>query len=209
MMFADDIVICSESREQVEENLERWRFALERRGMKVSCSKIEYMCVNERQGSGTVRLQGEERKKVQEFKYLGSTVQSNGECGKEVKNFQTSVYGSFKSHKTRQPTTHSRRDVKPALRSNPSHLRDLNLSCNDLGDSGKKLMSALKDDEHYKLQTLMPSIKAFHNTCQARQDLYAFQHYPSLIVPGATFHDNPQCVLFQFIQVHMIDRLPV
>ncbi|KAK3571223.1 hypothetical protein QTP86_005426 [Hemibagrus guttatus] len=36
MMIADDIVICSESREQVEENLERWRFALERRGMKVS-----------------------------------------------------------------------------------------------------------------------------------------------------------------------------
>ncbi|KAK3566754.1 hypothetical protein QTP86_004437 [Hemibagrus guttatus] len=85
MMFADDIVICSESREQVEENLERWRFALERRGMKVSHSKTEYMCVNEREGSGTVRLQGEEVKKVQEFKYLGSTVQSNGESGKEVK----------------------------------------------------------------------------------------------------------------------------
>ncbi|KAK3571160.1 hypothetical protein QTP86_003666 [Hemibagrus guttatus] len=85
MMFADDIVIYSESREQVEENLERWWFALERRGMKVSCSKTEYMCVNEREGSETVRLQGEEVKKVQEFKYLGSTVQSNGECGKEVK----------------------------------------------------------------------------------------------------------------------------
>ncbi|KAK3544182.1 hypothetical protein QTP86_006029 [Hemibagrus guttatus] len=85
MMFADDIVICSESREQVEENLERWRFVLERRGMKVSRSKTEYMCVNEREGSGTVRLQGEEVKKVQEFKYLGSTVQSNGECAKEVK----------------------------------------------------------------------------------------------------------------------------
>ncbi|KAK3549760.1 hypothetical protein QTP86_007759 [Hemibagrus guttatus] len=85
MMFADDILICSESREQVEEILERWRFALERRGMKVSHSKTEYMCVNEREGSGTVRLQGEKVKKVQEFKYLGSTVQSNGECGKEVK----------------------------------------------------------------------------------------------------------------------------
>ncbi|KAK3572845.1 hypothetical protein QTP86_008260 [Hemibagrus guttatus] len=85
MMFADDIVICSESREQVEENLERWRFAMERGGMKVSRNKTEYMCVNEREGSGTVRLQGEEVKKVQEFKYLGSTVQSNGECGKEVK----------------------------------------------------------------------------------------------------------------------------
>ncbi|KAK3566085.1 hypothetical protein QTP86_025540 [Hemibagrus guttatus] len=73
MMFSDDIVICSESREQVEENLERWRFVLERRGMKVSRRKTEYMCVNER-----------EVKKVQEFKYLESTVQSNGECGKEA-----------------------------------------------------------------------------------------------------------------------------
>ena len=85
MMFADDIVICSESREQVEEKLERWRYALERRGMKVSCSKTEYMCVNERNPSGTVRLQGAEIKKVEGFNYLGSTVQSNRECEKEVK----------------------------------------------------------------------------------------------------------------------------
>ncbi|KAF3706403.1 Retrovirus-related Pol polyprotein from type-2 retrotransposable element R2DM [Channa argus] len=83
MMFADDIVICSKSREQVEEILERRRSVLENRGMKLSCSKTEYMCVNERDPGGTV--QGEEVKKVQDFKYLGSTVQSHGECGKEVK----------------------------------------------------------------------------------------------------------------------------
>ncbi|KAM9467667.1 NACHT, LRR and PYD domains-containing protein 3-like isoform 1-T1 [Clarias gariepinus] len=41
-----------------------------------------------------------------------------------------------------------------ALRSNPSHLRELELFYNKIGDSGKKLLSALKDDEHYKLQTL-------------------------------------------------------
>ncbi|KAK3548485.1 hypothetical protein QTP70_013317 [Hemibagrus guttatus] len=99
MMFADDIVICSESREQVEEILERWRFALERRGMKVSRSKTEYMCVNEREGSGTVRLQGEEVKKVQEFKYLGSTVQSNGECGKEYPAKKTAEHYSAESHR--------------------------------------------------------------------------------------------------------------
>ncbi|KAK3539406.1 hypothetical protein QTP70_006469 [Hemibagrus guttatus] len=47
MMFADDIVICSESREQVEENLERWRFALERRGMKVSRIQSNRECGKE------------------------------------------------------------------------------------------------------------------------------------------------------------------
>ncbi|KAG2458644.1 RTBS polymerase, partial [Polypterus senegalus] len=85
MMFADDIVICSDSREQVEETLERWRYALERRGMKVSRNKTEYMCVNERKVRGMMRMQGAELEKVDEFKYLGSTVQSNGDCGREVK----------------------------------------------------------------------------------------------------------------------------
>ena len=47
MMFADDIVICSESREQVEESLERWRYTLERRGME---------CANGREDSTIVRM---------------------------------------------------------------------------------------------------------------------------------------------------------
>ena len=56
-MFADDIVICSESKEQVEEKLGSWRYALARRGMKVNRRKTEYMCVNVRQdnSSGTVK----------------------------------------------------------------------------------------------------------------------------------------------------------
>ncbi|KAM9467681.1 NLR family CARD domain-containing protein 3-like [Clarias gariepinus] len=41
------------------------------------------------------------------------------------------------------------------LISNPSHLRELDLSLNNkIGDSGKKLLSTLRDSEHYKLQTL-------------------------------------------------------
>lgn len=50
-------------------NLERWRYALERRGMK-----MEYMSMNERERDGMVRLQGVEVVQVNEFIYLGSTV---------------------------------------------------------------------------------------------------------------------------------------
>ena len=85
MMFADDIVICSESKAHIEDKLESWRYALERKGMNVNRRKTEYMCVNERQVNGTVNMQGEEVTKVEDFKYLGSTVQSNRECGREVK----------------------------------------------------------------------------------------------------------------------------
>ena len=73
MMFADDIVICSESKGQVEEKLESRRYALDRRGMKVNRRKTKYTCVNERQDNGTVRMH-EEVTTVDDFKYLGSTV---------------------------------------------------------------------------------------------------------------------------------------
>ncbi|XP_060760279.1 NACHT, LRR and PYD domains-containing protein 12-like isoform X2 [Neoarius graeffei] len=45
--------------------------------------------------------------------------------------------------------------MSSAMRSNPSHLRELNLSRNEIGDSGVKLLSALKNDKHYKLQRLI------------------------------------------------------
>ena len=42
MLFADDIVICEETRKEVERRLESWRYAL-KRGMKISRSKTEYL----------------------------------------------------------------------------------------------------------------------------------------------------------------------
>lgn len=65
----------SSSREWAEMSLKRWRYALERRGMKVSRSKMEYMCVNEREGGGIVQLQGVEMAKVDEPKCSGSSVE--------------------------------------------------------------------------------------------------------------------------------------
>ena len=85
MLFADDIVICEETREEVEQKLESWKYALERRGMKVSRSKTEYLCINGGNDNETVKMEDTKVPKVKEFKYLGSTVQESGSCERKVK----------------------------------------------------------------------------------------------------------------------------
>ena len=64
--------------------------------MKVNRRKTENMCVNERQVNGRVKMQGEEVVKVDDFKYLGSTVQSYGECGREVKKRVQAVWNGWR-----------------------------------------------------------------------------------------------------------------
>ena len=85
MLFADNIVICEETKEEVERRLETWRYALERRGMKISRSKTEYLCINEGNADETVKMEDTKVQRVKEFKYLGSPVQESGSCESEVK----------------------------------------------------------------------------------------------------------------------------
>ena len=85
MLFADNIVICEETREEVERRLESWKYALKRRGMKVSRSKTEYLCINRGNNDEIVKMEDAKVPRVKEFKYLGSTVQESGGCEREVK----------------------------------------------------------------------------------------------------------------------------
>ena len=85
MLFADDIVICEETRKEVERRLECWRYALEKRAMKVSRSKTKYLWVNGGNDEETVKMEDTKVPRVKEFKYMGSTVQESGSCEREVK----------------------------------------------------------------------------------------------------------------------------
>ena len=85
MLFADDNVICEETREEVERILESWKYALERRGMKVSRSKTEYLCTNGGNDDEIIKMEDAKVPRVKEFKYLKSTVQEIGGCEREVK----------------------------------------------------------------------------------------------------------------------------
>ena len=85
MLFADDIVICRKTRKEVERRLECWRYALKRRGMKISRSKTKYLCINGENGEETMEMEGMKVPRIKEFKYLGSIVQESDSCEREVK----------------------------------------------------------------------------------------------------------------------------
>ena len=83
-----DIVLCREDRRQLQEVLEVWRNALEKRGLKVSRSKTEYMQAGGVDDGGELRLQRETVKKMEIFKYLGSVVSRDGSCEEEIRRIQ-------------------------------------------------------------------------------------------------------------------------
>ena len=85
VLFADDIVLSRQNHRELEDDLKIWRNALKRRGLKVSRSKTEYLKVEGVDDGEELKLQGENVKRVNNFKYLGSTVSSDERCEEEVR----------------------------------------------------------------------------------------------------------------------------
>ena len=85
MLFADDIVLSRQNHRELEDDLEIWRNALEKRGLKVSRSKTEYLKVGGVDDGEELKLQRGKIKRAKNFKYLGSTVSSDGRGEEEVK----------------------------------------------------------------------------------------------------------------------------
>ena len=88
MLFVDDIVLYRKNLRELEDNLEIWRNALQERGLKVSRSKTEYLKVGVVDGGEELKQQREKAKRAKNFKYLGSTVSSDGRCEEVRKRFQ-------------------------------------------------------------------------------------------------------------------------
>ena len=71
MLFADDIVLSRQNHRKLEEDLEIWRNALERRGLKVSRSKNKYLRVGDVDDKEELKLQGEKVKRAKKLQIPG------------------------------------------------------------------------------------------------------------------------------------------
>ena len=95
MLFADDIVLVDESRDGVERKLERWRRALEERGLRISREKTEYLNFNGRQES-EVWMQDVKLKGAKVFRYLGSHIAADGSLDGEISHRIQSGWKNWK-----------------------------------------------------------------------------------------------------------------
>ena len=86
MMFADDLVLCAMTREEMEENLGTWIVVFERHGLEINRTKTEYLPIPTNDTDTTVKIVDAELLTVTSFKYLGSVFTSEGGSLADVNN---------------------------------------------------------------------------------------------------------------------------
>jgi hypothetical protein len=82
MLFADDVVLVDESQTGLNRKLELWRQILESKGFRLSRTKTEYMRCDfggATQEEEDVSLEGQVVSKKDNFRYLGSMLQRDGD----------------------------------------------------------------------------------------------------------------------------------
>ncbi|KAI5735640.1 hypothetical protein M8J77_020866 [Diaphorina citri] len=98
MMFADDIVLCDPDRESIENKVNMWKTKMEERGLKINTTKTVHLHLNEKERSQEsdeedaddimdelrIKLGDTYLENVKKFKYLGSSVCTDGELDEEI-----------------------------------------------------------------------------------------------------------------------------
>ena len=84
MMYADDLAIIAESKQDLQEVLVEWKGVFEKHGLRMSLEKTEVMWVGHQREELNIRLDGKEIKQVDGFVYLGGMVTEDGHSAAEV-----------------------------------------------------------------------------------------------------------------------------
>ena len=87
MLFADDIVLVAETKEEVSNKLDDWGEILEGKGLRISRTKTVYLRCDFSGTSSTGNPEvsiGENVTSMTKCGYLGSIIQSNGEIDEDV-----------------------------------------------------------------------------------------------------------------------------
>lgn len=81
-VFADDIMLVASSERNLQNNLNVWNEALQKRGMKINKQKTKVMTIGD--GEVKVEIEGTEIEQVNQFKYLGVVIENTGTQDAEI-----------------------------------------------------------------------------------------------------------------------------
>ena len=84
-MYADDLAIIAESKQDLQEVLEEWKGVFKKHGLRMSLEKTEVMWIGHQREELNIRLDGKEIKQVDGFVYLGGMVTEDGHSAAEVR----------------------------------------------------------------------------------------------------------------------------
>ncbi|KAK6742164.1 hypothetical protein RB195_009807 [Necator americanus] len=86
LLFADDAMLASESRDDLQKQVQSWKDRLQQHRLRLNVSKTEYIECGPRIEDGSICVDGTKLKVVNKmdcFKYLGSKVTSTGDIDQE------------------------------------------------------------------------------------------------------------------------------
>ena len=84
-MYADDIVVVAEHREEWQTVLEEWTDMFKKHGIKTNLDKTEVMWVGKQREALNIRSEGKYIKQVNKCVYLGRNIYENGRVGVEMR----------------------------------------------------------------------------------------------------------------------------
>ena len=84
LLFADDIVMVTERKEDIQRNLEVLKAAMDKWEMKMHLGKTKVMVVSRVEEGCSVTIDGEKIEEVQSLKYLGSSISADGSSEEDI-----------------------------------------------------------------------------------------------------------------------------
>ena len=86
VLFADDVMLLAERKEDMETNLKELKKAMSNWGMKIHWGKTEVMVVSRQGEECKVCVDEKEIEQVQNMKYLGTILSADGTCEEEIEH---------------------------------------------------------------------------------------------------------------------------
>nr|CDJ91351.1 endonuclease-reverse transcriptase [Haemonchus contortus] len=96
LLYADDVMLASEDKRELESQVQTWSDRLAMFGLRLNVEKTEYLTTDSSE-PGSIKINGTELTRTTTFKYLGSAIASDGSLGFETNSRVNAAWLKWRS----------------------------------------------------------------------------------------------------------------